>query len=980
MVYLSPGCCRDLLTVKSSPKAYTAFFFLHTYWNDLGLKFGANALTVSGSVKGLEAGSSTLKVAGVDAPSLLTDHVINFLPPGVDLPPTVNLQTSGTAVLFGGSTDDDYELEPLPFTFPFFDRNDEETYVSTNGYLTFDAGDSEYEWDTPEDFLSMARVAPFATDLYLFGDSSVFTNEITIAGCDAFVVTWEDMGIFFESGLGGIHTFQVVLFETGAIQLRYGDINNAPSDTEEEVWVGVSPQPPQFDRPHGIWSDGKYLYITERGNSSVRRVEIATREVTLLAGDPNGGSGTADGFSTAARFKETAGIWGDGDGSVYIAERANYAIRKLDLATGEVTTIAGLKGTADAVDGTGTDARFGELGALWGDGDGNLFVADAGNHVIRKIVIATGEVTTLAGTFGVTGSADDFGADAGFYEPWGVWGDNLGNLYIGEDTNATIRKIVIATGEVTTVAGDADTGGTADGFGVAARLDRPRGLWGDNMGHLYFSEVGNHAIRKIDLATGEVTTLAGLKQTSDFADGVGTTARFDFPNAIFGHGGYLYIVDDRNDVIRRMDISTLEVESIAGWVDNADLKDGTGALTPVSEETPLNSNYTAARGFIYDRFDPVSDKLISVPVTVTGTPTLSSIAPNDGDQGDSVAVTLTGTNFVPGGTNVQVAGGGVTVSGISVSGTTSLTATFTIDIGAATGARDVTVTTLAGTSGPVTFTVNDAPGPAPVLSDVTPDSGTQGSMIEVTLTGQNFTGTSVDISGVGVTVPSFTVDSRDTDHGPTRSGGHGRRPDSSRDDRQRNVEHPTAHHQCEPSERSSDARSDRVRRVGRRVRRRAGAGREVQYSAWRLRRRFVRLCRRQFEPRDPKGQHRNRQGNDSGRDARTEREDGWDRLGCTLYQSLGALGGWDEPVRGRQGRQFDPEDRHFQWSRHDIRRIYHRGLGRHERHRDRRPLQIPQRHLGRRNQPLCRRIQQPFDPQDHPGGCRRHDVRRHIRN
>ena len=87
------------------------------------------------------------------------------------------------------------------------------------------------------------------------------------------------------------------------------------------------------------------------------------------------------------------------------------------------------------------------------------------------------------------------------------------------------------------------------------------------------------------------------------------------------------------------------MESIAGWVDNANLKDGTGALTPVSDETPLNSNYTVARGFIYDRFDSESPDLISVGVTVTGTPTLSSIAPNDGDQGDSVAVTLTGYGF-----------------------------------------------------------------------------------------------------------------------------------------------------------------------------------------------------------------------------------------------------------------------------------------------------------------------------------------------
>ncbi len=427
------------------------------------------------------------------------------------------------------------------------------------------------------------------------------------------------------------------------------------------------------------------------------------------------------------------------------------------IATGEVTTIAGLKGTSGAVDATGTDARFDELGALWGDGNGNLYVADAGNHVIRKIVIATGEVTTLAGTFGVTGSADDFGADAGFFEPWGVWGDNLGNLYIGEDTNATIRKIVIATGQVTTLAGVANDSGDADGIGLA-RLDRPRGLWGDGLGHLYVSEVGNHAIRKVDLATGEVSTLAGLKGTSGFADGVGTAARFFFPNAIFGHGGYLYIVDDRNHVIRRMDIDSLEVESFAGWAGNADLKDGTGALTPVSEETPLNSNYTVARGFIYDRFDSESPDLITVGVTVTGTPTLSSIAPNEGDQDDSVAVTLTGTDFVVDGTSVDVSGSGVTVSNVSVSSLTSLTATFAIDSGAADGARNVTVTTGAGTSGAMTFTVNETV-PAPVLSNLNPDSGTQGSTVALTLTGQGFSGTSVDVSGDGVTVPSFTVNS-----------------------------------------------------------------------------------------------------------------------------------------------------------------------------------------------------------------------------
>ncbi len=592
-----------------------------------------------------------------------------------------------------------------------------------------------------------------ATDFVLASGSSVFTNAVTVGGTQAFVITYEKMGLFGQSSLGGLSTFQIVLFSTGAIQFRYVDINNAVSTTESDFWVGVSPDVPQYNRPHGIWSDSTNLYVTERGNDSVRQISLSTGRVTTLAG---GTSGTADGTGTAAQFNETAGIWGDGGGNLYVAERNNFAIRKVVIATGVVTTIAGLKGTSGMVNGTGTVARFGELGGLWGDTTGNLYVADAANHVIRKIVISTGEVSTLAGTFGATGLVDDTGAAARFHEPWGVTGDDLGNLYVGEDTNASIRKIVIATGAVTTLAGSASSG-TADGTGAAAGLNRPRGLWLDGLGNLYVSEVGNDAIRKVVVSTGAVTTLAGLKGTADFADGVGTAARFDFPNAIFGDATYLYIVDDRNHVIRRMRISTLEVTSLSGWVDNSGLRSGTGALTPSPQAAVREGINTLPNGFIFEKANPSTQiSAVTRTVIVTATPTLTTVSPNTGAQGAAVAVTLTGTGFVTGATNVAVSGSDVAVSAVSVSSTTSLTATFTLGSSAALSGRTVTVTTGAGTSGSQTFTVVLA---APTITGLMPSSGTQGATVPVTISGTNFSGTAVNISGTGALVSGFTVDS-----------------------------------------------------------------------------------------------------------------------------------------------------------------------------------------------------------------------------
>ncbi len=151
---------------------------------------------------------------------------------------------------------------------------------------------------------------------------------------------------------------------------------------------------------------------------------------------------------------------------------------------------------------------------------------------------------------------------------------------------------------------------------------------------------------------------------------------------------------------------------------------------------------------------------VTVPLPA-GTPTLSSVSPNQGTRGTTVAVTLTGTDFIVGATTVSVGGSGVTVTNVVVASTTSLTASFVLDPTASDGLRTVTVTTAAGTSGPRTFTITPPAPVVPTLTSITPNQGIQGTTVAVTLTGTSFVvgATTVAVSGAGVSVTNIVVDS-----------------------------------------------------------------------------------------------------------------------------------------------------------------------------------------------------------------------------
>ena len=216
----------------------------------------------------------------------------------------------------------------------------------------------------------------------------------------------------------------------------------------------------------------------------------------------------------------------------------------LSLSTA-VTTLAG--DSSGFANGTGTSASFRNPWGITTDGT-NLYVADKDNHLIRQIVIATGVVTTVAGTAD-NGSSNGTGTAASFYEPLGITTDET-NLYVVDSKNSLIRKIVISTGVVTTLAGTGSSG-SANGTGTSASFNNPYGITTDGT-NLYVGDTFNHLIRQIVISTGVVTTLAGTG-SSGTANGTGTSASFNNPIGITTDGTNLYVVDYGYSRIRQIE-------------------------------------------------------------------------------------------------------------------------------------------------------------------------------------------------------------------------------------------------------------------------------------------------------------------------------------------------------------------------------------------------------------------------------------------
>ncbi|MEW5743573.1 MAG: DUF4215 domain-containing protein, partial [Myxococcota bacterium] len=351
---------------------------------------------------------------------------------------------------------------------------------------------------------------------------------------------------------------------------RCDDNNTAPGDgcnptcnltNTTSLFVGIPGNGGYVDGDAGVaqlggtgtlTADNTYLYLGDSANHVLRRIEVATARTETLAGD-----GTAayldNAVGASARFQNPDAITTDGATLWVIDSRR---IRAVSLtAPYPVTTIAG-SGAQGCMDAMGTAATFDDPRGLTYF-RGALYLVDANCAVVRKVDLASGAVTTLAGTAYQTGRVDGVGAAARFISPRYIASNNSGVLYIADTNGNQVRTFTIATNTVGTFIGSGAQG-YVDGVGTQAQVHRPRGMTSDGTS-LYWVEFNQHTVRQAVFATASATTLAGQHCdggpcTGGYAEGVGTQARFDGPWSITYQPstGALFVNDSANRVIRRI--------------------------------------------------------------------------------------------------------------------------------------------------------------------------------------------------------------------------------------------------------------------------------------------------------------------------------------------------------------------------------------------------------------------------------------------
>ena len=328
--------------------------------------------------------------------------------------------------------------------------------------------------------------------------------------------------------------------------------------------------------PNGVAADGAgNLYIADTGNNRIRKVDAAGVISTVAGSGEWGGYGGDGGPALQARLLAPSGVAADGAGNLYIADKWNHRIRKVDAA-GVISTVAGTGENGYSGDGgAAVRAQLAfPLGAA-ADGAGNLYIVDAGNNRIRK-VDAAGAISTAAGSGDVGDGGPAVRAWLGF--PWGVAADGEGNLYIADTFNERIRK-VDAAGVISTVAGSGERGYAGDGGpALQARLASPLSAAADGAGNIYFVDAGNHCIRKAD-AAGAISTVAGSGRYGYGGDGgPAVRARLAFPRgAALDEAGNLYIADTENHRVRKVDAAGV-ISTVAGTGKGGSSGDGGPAV------------------------------------------------------------------------------------------------------------------------------------------------------------------------------------------------------------------------------------------------------------------------------------------------------------------------------------------------------------------------------------------------------------------
>jgi hypothetical protein len=298
------------------------------------------------------------------------------------------------------------------------------------------------------------------------------------------------------------------------------------------------------------------------------QVQLTQGGISTYAGTGAIGSSGDGGAATSATMSGPGGVVVASNGDIYFADVGNHTVRKVTAATGVITTFAG--NGSSGFSGDGGPATSGGLKTpedLFLTAGGDLYIADSGHNRIRKVTAATGIITTVAGT-GPAGSSGDGGAAtlAKLDTPEGVAVAANGDIYIGDKGNNKVRKVIAATGIITTYAGTGTAGYSGDGgLATLAKLNQPYAVDLASNGDLYIADATNNAIRKVAALTGVITTYAGTGTAGSTGDGgAATSARLNAPQSMrLNAAGDLYIADTGNNKVRLVTAAGI-ISTVAG--------------------------------------------------------------------------------------------------------------------------------------------------------------------------------------------------------------------------------------------------------------------------------------------------------------------------------------------------------------------------------------------------------------------------------
>ena len=578
------------------------------------------------------------------------------------------------------------------------------------------------------------------------GDGAAATSAYLCLPDDVFV---DSAGDLFIADTGNSAIREV---SAGTIQTIAG-IGGSSGDTGD----GGPATSATLNMPTTLFVDNSAdVFIGDTDNYVIREVSSGGT-IQATAGNHTVGYSGDGGVPTNASLYASGGVFIDGKGNMFIADTYNNVIREVAAGTNTIQTVAGNATLAAGYSGDGAIATSAQLNlpnGVFVDSLGDIFIADTENFAIRCVVgtaggclgsaVAVGDITTVAGTPGTSGSSGDGNpaTSAQLDEPFGVYVDSAGNLYIADTDNSEIRCVVgvaggcfgssLAVGSIATVAGTGTVcqpAGSACGDGAAAasaQLNFPAGIFGDAAGDLFIADTLDSKIREVTASTGNISTVAGSNSAGYSGDGAAaTSAQLSEPYGVFVDSlGNIFIADTHNSAVREVVAVNGNIQTLAGTGTAGNSGDGGGG-TLAQLASPLGVAGDGTGDLFIADTDNSRIRELTSSVTINVVPT-SATLPTGGTQQFAGIVAGASNTSVTWQVN-GITGGNATVGTISTLGSYqapgAVPSPATVTVTAVADANGVNVATAAVTivsgSSTVTVTISTSPTASVVYTSTT---------------------------------------------------------------------------------------------------------------------------------------------------------------------------------------------------------------------------------------------------------------------